>query len=195
MGSILRSESVLWLVMILLFACLFTTLTSFQTTFARAQDLDFPVFYLSYTAAVILSRFGIVSFAARYDMRLVIAVAVSLMALSVATFLFVGSNAVFYGLASASVGLSYGLSLPAVQAQAVNVSEESIRPRVLPLAGLLFETMILAFPMLAWWVISGFGYGAVFVLLVFLCLVQAGLAWERFVTRESRHQASKKPDA
>jgi MFS family permease len=195
MGSILRSESVLWLVMILLFACLFTTLTSFQTTFARAQDLDFPVFYLSYTAAVILSRFGIVSFAARYDMRLVIAVAVSLMALSVATFLFVGSNAVFYGLASASVGLSYGLSLPAVQAQAVNVSEESIRPRVLPLAGLLFETMILAFPLLAGWVISGFGYGAVFVLLVFLCLVQAGLAWERFVTRESRHQASKKPDA
>ena len=182
MGSILRSESVFWLVMILLFACLFTTLTSFQTTFARAQGLDFSVFYLSYTAAVILSRFGIASFAARYDTRLVIAVAVSLMALSVASFLFVGSNAVFYGLASASVGIGYGLALPAVQAQAVNVSEESIRKRVLPLAGLLFETMILAFPLLAGWVISGFGYGAVFVLLVILCLVQAGLGWERYVT-------------
>jgi MFS family permease len=182
MGSILRSESVFWLVMILLFACLFTTLTSFQTTFARAQGLDFAVFYLSYTAAVILSRFGIAGFAARYDTRLVIAVSVSLMALSVGSFLFVGSNAVFYGLASASVGIGYGLALPAAQAQAVNVSEESIRQRVLPLAGLLFETMILAFPLLAGWVISGFGYGAVFVLLVFLCLVQAGLGWERYVT-------------
>jgi MFS family permease len=179
---ILRSESAFWLVMILLFACLFTTLTSFQTTFARAQGLDFSVFYLSYTAAVILSRFGIASFAARYDTRLVIAVAVSLMAISVASFLFVGSNAVFYGLASASVGVGYGLALPAAQAQAVNVSEESIRQRVLPLAGLLFETMILAFPLLAGWVISGFGYGAVFVLLVILCLVQAGLGWERYVT-------------
>ncbi len=182
MGSILRSESVFWLVMILLFACLFTTLTSFQTTFARAQGLDFSVFYLAYTAAVILSRFGIASFAARYDTRLVIAVSVTLMALSVASFLFVGSNAAFYGLASASVGIGYGLALPAAQAQAVNVSEESIRQRVLPLAGLLFETMILAFPLLAGWVISGFGYGAVFVLLVFLCLVQAGLGWERYVT-------------
>jgi MFS family permease len=182
MGRILRSESVFWLVMILLFACLFTTFTSFQTTFARAQGLDFSVFYLSYTAAVILSRFGIAGFAARYDTRLVIAVAVSLMALSVASFLFVGSNAVFYGLASASVGIGYGLALPAAQAQAVNVSEESIRQRVLPLAGLLFETMILAFPLLAGWVISGFGYGAVFVLLVFLCLVQAALGWERYVT-------------
>jgi MFS family permease len=182
MGSILRSESVFWLVMILLFACLFTTLTSFQTTFARAQGLDFSVFYLAYTAAVILSRFGIASFAARYDTRLVIAVSVTLMALSVASFLFVGSNAVLYGLASASVGIGYGLALPAAQAQAVNVSEESIRQRVLPLAGLLFETMILAFPLLAGWVISDFGYGAVFVLLVFLCLVQAGLGWERYVT-------------
>jgi MFS family permease len=177
----LRSEGAFWLVMILLFACLFTTLTSFQTTFARAQGLDFSVFYLSYTAAVILSRFGIAGFAARYDTRLVIALAVSLMALSVASFLFVGSNAVLYGLASAAVGIGYGLALPSAQAQAVNVSEESVRPRVLPLAGLLFETMILAFPLLAGLVISHLGYGAVFVLLVFLCLLQAGLGWDRYV--------------
>jgi MFS family permease len=181
MGGILRSEGAFWLVMILLFACLFTTLTSFQTTFARDQGLDFSVFYLSYTAAVILSRFGIAGFAARYDTRLVIALAVSLMALSVASFLFVGSNAVLYGLASAAVGIGYGLALPSAQAQAVNVSEESVRPRVLPLAGLLFETMILAFPLLAGLVISNLGYGAVFVLLAFLCLAQAGLAWARYV--------------
>ena len=195
MGRILRSESVFWLVMILLFACLFTTLTSFQTTFARARDLDFSVFYLSYTAAVILSRFGIATFVARYDTRLVIAAAVSLTAVSVASFLFVGSNTVFYGLASASVGLGYGLALPAAQAQAVNVSEEPVRPRVLPLAGLLFETVILAFPLLAGWVISGFGYGAVFVLLVSLCLLQTGLGWERYVAarRSTRTARSRRP--
>jgi MFS family permease len=195
MGRILRSEGAFWLVMILLFACLFTTLTSFQTTFARAEGLDFSVFYLSYTAAVILSRFGIAGFVARYDTRLVIALSVSVMAFSVACFLFVGSNVVFYGLASACVGLGYGLALPAAQAQAVNVSEESVRPRVLPLAGLLFETMILAFPLLAGWVISGFGYGAVFVLLVSLSLVQAGLGWERYVAvrRAARPARSGKP--
>jgi hypothetical protein len=111
----------------------------------------------------------------------------------VASFLFVGSNAVFYGLASASVGIGYGLALPAAQAQAVNVSEESIRPRVLPLAGLLFETMILAFPLLAGWVISAFGYGAVFVLLLFVCLAQAWLGWERYIkAKGNRQQASAK---
>jgi hypothetical protein len=68
---------------------------------------------------------------------------------------------------------------------------------VLPLAGLLFETMILAFPLLAGWVISGLGYGAVFVLLVLLCLVQAGLCLERYVKATGiRQQASaKRPEA
>ena len=183
MGRILRSETAFWLTMILIFACLFTTLTSFQTTFAAARGLDFSVYYLSYTVAVIISRFGIANFAARYDTRLVVAVAASITALSVASFLLVGSSTLLYALASGFVGLGYGLALPASQAQAVNASDEAVRPRVLPLAGLLFETMILAFPLLAGWVISGFGYAAVFVLLVFLCLVQAGLAWERFLAK------------
>ena len=188
LGRILRSETAFWLVMILLFACLFTTLTSFQTTFAETRGLDFSVYYLSYTAAVILSRFGIANLAARYDTRLVVAVAVSVTALSVGSFLLVGSNTLLYGLASGFVGIGYGLALPAAQAQAVNVSEGPLRPRVLPLAGLLFETMILAFPFLAGWVIAGFEYGAVFVLLVFLCLIQVGLGWERFLAaRRTTH--------
>jgi MFS family permease len=187
MGRILRSETAFWLTMILIFACLFTTLTSFQTTFAGERGLDSSVYYLSYTVAVILSRFGIANFAARYDTRLVVAMSASVTALSVASFLLVGSNTLLYALASGFVGIGYGLALPAAQAQAVNVSSEAVRPRVLPLAGLLFETMILAFPLLAGWVISGFGYGAVFVLLVFLCVVQAGLGWERFlVSRKNR---------
>jgi hypothetical protein len=52
---------------------------------------------------------------------------------------------------------------------------------VLPLAGLLFETTILAFPLLAGWVIASFGYGAVFAVLVLVTLVQAMLGWERFL--------------
>ena len=136
---IVRSEAVFFLVMILLFACLFTSMTQFQTTFAGAQGLDYAVFYVAYTVAVIFSRFVLAGVASRLDARLVIAAAVSVMALAVAAFLAVGSNAFYYGAASAALGLGYGLALPTVQAQAVNVSEEAVRPRVLPLAGLLFQ--------------------------------------------------------
>ena len=176
---IMRSEAVFSLVMILLFACLFTSLTQFQTTFAAARELDYSVFYVAYTAAVIASRFGLAPLVSRFETRLMIAASVSVMALSVAAFLVVGSNTLLYGMASAFVGLGYGLALPSVQAQAVNVSEEAVRPRVLPLAGLLFQAAILGFPLIAGWIIASFGYPALFTVLVTFVLVQAAIGWWR----------------
>jgi MFS family permease len=179
-GRILRSEAVFLLVMIGLFACLFTSLTQFQTTFASARNLDYSVFYVTYTVAVIASRFGLAPLASRFEARLVIAASVSVMAFSVAAFLLVGSNALLYGMASAFVGLGYGLALPSVQAQAVNVSEEAIRPRVLPLAGLQFQAAILGFPLVAGWIIAGLGYPALFAVLVAFALIQVAIGWWRF---------------
>ena len=181
MRRILVSEAAFSLAMILLFACLFTTMTSFQPTFAGARGLDYSVFYVAYTVAVIFSRFVLAGVAVRFDSRFVIAASVSIMALAVASFLAVGSNTFFYGISSALLGLGYGLALPSVQAQAVNVSEEQVRPRVLPMAGMLFEGAILGFPLVAGWVITGFGYRALFAVLLALVLVQVIIAWWRFL--------------
>jgi Major Facilitator Superfamily len=128
MRRILVSEAAFSLAMILLFACLFTTMTSFQPTFAGERGLDYSVFYVTYTVAVIFSRFVLAGVAARFDSRLVIAGAVSVMALAVASFLVVDSNTLFYGISSAFLGLGYGLALPSVQAQAVNVSDSDTGP-------------------------------------------------------------------
>ena len=181
MRRILGSEAAFSLAMILLFACLFTSMTSFQPTFAGARGLDYSVFYVAYTIAVIFSRFVLAGLAASFDSRFVIAASVSVMALAVASFLAVGSNTFFYGLSSAFLGLGYGLALPGVQAQAVNVSAEQVRPRVLPMAGMLFEGAILGFPLVAGWVITGFGYRALFAVLLAFALVQVGIAWWRFL--------------
>ncbi len=181
MRRILGSEAAFSLAMILLFACLFTSMTSFQPTFAGARGLDYSVFYVAYTVAVIFSRFVLAGVAARFDSRLVIAASVSVMALAVASFLAVGSNVFFYGISSSFLGLGYGLALPGVQAQAVNVSEEQVRPRVLPMAGMLFEGAILGFPLVAGWVITGFGYRALFAILLALALVQVAIAWWRYM--------------
>ena len=177
---ILRSEAVFSLVMILLFACLFTSMIQFQTTFAGSRGLDYAVFYVTYTVAVIFSRFVLAGMATRFDARLVVASAVSVMALAVAAFLVVGSSALLYGTASALLGLGYGLALPSVQAQAVNVSEESVRSRVLPMTGLLFQAAILGFPLIAGWVIAALGYAALFAVLVSLVLAQAAIGWWRY---------------
>jgi MFS family permease len=189
---ILRSEAVFSLVMIFLFACLFTSMTQFQTTFARSQGIDYSVFYVTYTVAVIFSRFALARMASRFDARLVIASAVSVMALGMATFLLVGSSVELYCAASGLLGLGYGLALPSVQAQAFNVSEEPVRPRVLPIAGLLFQAAILGFPLVAGWVIAGLGYPALFAVLIFFALAQAIIGWWRY---SAARRASSAPPA
>lgn len=183
--KIVGSEAAYYLIVILLFACLFTSMTQFQTTFAATQQLDYSVFYVTYTMAVIVSRFGLASWAARFDSRLVIAVSVSVMALAVTSFLLIGSNPLAYGVASAFLGLGYGLALPTAQAQTVNVSEGVVRPRVLPVAGLMFQGAILSFPLIAGWIIAGFGYGTLFAVLVSFALVQAAIGWWRFLASRS----------
>ena len=191
--KILGSEAAFSLGMIMLFACLFTSMTSFQTTFANARGLDYSVYYVAYTVAVIFSRFVLAGAASRFDSRPVIAAAVSVMALAVAAFLLVGSNVLIYGAASAVLGLSYGLALPTVQAQAVNVSEEAVRPRVLPIAGLLFQAAILGFPLIAGWLIAGSGYGALFAVLVSFALLQVGIGWWRFAAVKHRRASNMPP--
>jgi MFS family permease len=177
---ILHSEAVFSLVMILLFACLFTSMIQFQTTFARVRGIDYSIFYATYTVAVIFSRFVLARMASRFDASLVIASAVSVMALGIATFLLVGSGVLLYIVASGLLGLGYGLALPGAQAQAVNVSEESVRPRVLPMAGLLFQAAILGFPLVAGWIIAGFGYPALFAVLFLFALAQTTIGWWRY---------------
>ncbi len=177
--KIVSSDTAPMLVMIILFACLFATMTFFQTTFARARGLDFSIFYVSYTVSVIVSRVVIATLARGRDQALVIAVSVSVMAIGLASFLSVGSSPFVYAGASAMLGLGYGLALPTVQAHAVNVSKEDLRPRVLPLAGLVFMTAILGFPILAGALISAFGYGTLFSVLLGFAGVQALIAWSR----------------
>jgi len=187
-GGILRSPAVLWLVIIALFACLFTTMTQFQTTFAAAEDLNYSVFYIAYTIAVIVVRFVGAPWAARFDPNKVIAVSISVMALAVASFLLVGGNPVAYAAASTVMGLGYGLALPAAQAMAVNVSADAIRPRVLPIAGLVFQTAILAFPLAVGWIVVTFDYWLLFALLTTFAILQAALCWGR-VARNAKQPA------
>ncbi len=105
-----------------------------------------------------------------------------------------GESAPLYAAASAFVGLGYGLALPCVQAQAVNVSGEEIRPRVLPLAGLLFQAAILLFPLVAGWLIAAFGYPALFAVLVFFAATQAAIAWWRvFAARKPEKGVNARP--
>lgn len=184
-GTIVRSPAGPWLLMIALFACLFTTMTQFQTTFAGARDLDYSIFYVAYTIAVIAVRFLVAPWIRRFNQPRVIAISITVMLMAVASFLAVGSNALAYATASAAMGLGYGLALPATQAHAVAVSADSVRPRVLPIAGLVFQTAILAFPIAVGWIVVQFGYWLLFTVLVAFAVIQAAISWRQVASHKA----------
>lgn len=165
LGRVLRSPVIIPLGIVFLCACLFTTMNSFQTTFAESRGLAYSVFYISYTLAVIVARFIIAPWLRNAASPGVVAAATVGLAISMLTFLVVGHNAT-YAVAAVLLGITYGLTLPGVQAGAVNLSDESARARILPLAGLIFQTGILLFPLLAGTVIANAGYTAMLSLLV-----------------------------
>lgn len=166
LAAIFRSRAVTPLIAVLLCACLFTTMNSFQTTFAASRDLSFSIFYVSYTLAVIFARFVLVRVLRDPGGGRVLVTASAGIVVTLILFLVMGRNAVAYGCVSALLGITYGLTLPALQAGAVNVSAPENRPRILPMAGLVFEFAILAFPLAAGVIIVSAGYTALFAILL-----------------------------
>ena len=184
--NIVRSAARTPLVMILIMACLFTTMISFQATFAQSRGLSFDVFYISYTAAVIVVRLVVARFFRDTAIDGVVIGATAGIAVALACFLVVDTSTGRYAVASAVLGGAYGLALPALQARAVNFAPVADRSRMLPLAGLLFQIVILAFPVVAGAVIAGFGYQTVFVVLVALAvgLLALSMPGKRLVLSE-----------
>ncbi|MEV0222892.1 MFS transporter [Streptomyces sp. NPDC050704] len=190
--KILRSPAAVPLLAILLGACLFTTMNSFQGTFANNQGMNFDIFYGSYTIAVIVARFVLVRWIPDPTSSRVLRASTAGIVVSVLAFLAVGSNSLLYGTASTLLGITYGLALPAAQARAVNLSPPEFRTRMLPLAGLSFETAILAFPLVSGFVIKNFGYTIMFVMLLVFAVL---LALTGFLQRTDQYSPPRQVSA
>ncbi len=166
----LFSPAFLSICMVVMCACLFTTMNSFQTTFAAVRHLNYDVFYVSYTLSVIFVRFVLVRALRDSAAPGVLLVSALGIVVSLLLFLAVGHSAFRYGLSSVLLGMTYGLTLPAVQARTVNLSAAAYRPSMLPLAGLVFETAVLVFPLVAGAIVSASSYTILFIVLLGLAV-------------------------
>jgi MFS family permease len=101
---IFRSPAAVPLVMVLLSACLFTTMNSFQTTFADERGLNYDLFFVCYTIAVIVVRLGVAPLLADSTSDRVMRLTTAGIAVSVLGFILVGSSTALYALVSLLLG-------------------------------------------------------------------------------------------
>ncbi len=164
--------TILCLMMVFLGACIFSSMMNFQTLIAGHKGLDFSFFYITYTLAVILSRFTLASFISRFERKLVICFLLIMMSASVFLFIYIENN-IDYIVPSALLGISYGLVYPLIQAESVSsATTNEERKRILTLFSLFYFVGIYCFPYLYSITISRFGFQFSFIILSIFALTE-----------------------
>lgn len=187
---ITRSPAKYPLIMVFLGACVFSSMVNFQTTFAASKELNYSIFYVSYTAAVIGARFLISGFVNRKEPMKTTVVLLGLMCLSLIMFAMISSSPALYAASSMLLGISYGLVYPLIQAQAVNASHESLRSRVLVYFSLCYFVGVFGFPLLGGRIIVAGGYQALLYTLLVMGALELLVAVWRYLAVQRKNAAS-----
>jgi hypothetical protein len=187
---VLTSKVRPYLVMVLLGACVFATMTTYQTTFAASRGLSPAVFYACYTLGVIIPRFTVTRVLARCNPAVVTMALLAGMCLSLAGFLEVGHDALIYGASSCLLGLTYGLVYPLIQRRAADSAPAGLRHWTLWYFSLAYFVGVYGFPIVAGTVIVLGGYQALLASLLVIAAAELGVSIKAGRGRKAAPSAS-----
>lgn len=164
------------LIMVFLGACAFTVMMNFQSTYAEKMGLNYAIFYLTYSLTVIISRFFISPFLARYNKFKVTILLVSFMLLGLISFFFIPKYNLLYPISAALFGIGYGLTYPHIQAIAVNLTDKRLHKDVISYFSLFYFVAIYTFPFIAGKIIVYWGYAVLIAILVLIIIIDVLVA-------------------
>jgi MFS family permease len=174
--QVLASKARPFLLMVLLGACVFSTMTTYQATFAASRGTSPAVFFACYTLGVIIPRFTLTRVLARRSPAAVTTALLAGMCLALAGFLLPGHEPVVYGGTSALLGLSYGLAYPLIQARAADSAPQGLRHWTLWYFSLAYFAGVYGFPVVAGTVIVLGGYQALIACLLVIAALELAIS-------------------
>ena len=179
---LLTSRARRFLVMVLLGACVFSTMTTYQAALAASMGVNPSVFYACYTAGVIIPRFTMTRVLSRVRPATATTVLLAMMCASLAGFCLAGHDAALYAASSALLGVSYGLTYPLIQAQAADSVADQLRHWALWYFSLAYFAGLYGFPLIAGAIIATCGYQGLIACLLVIAALELAVSARR--TRE-----------
>jgi MFS family permease len=173
---VLASRARPFLLMVLLGACVFTTMTAFQPGFAASRGLSSSVFYAFYTLGVIVPRFTVTGLLARLSRAAATTALLAGLCLSLAGFLLTGHDPVVYAVSATLLGISYGLAYPLIQARAADSAPGGLRHWALWYFSLAYFAGLYGFPLIAGLVIMLGGYQGLMAVLLVIGLAELAVS-------------------
>ncbi|KGP64242.1 hypothetical protein EP47_04095 [Legionella norrlandica] len=160
--------------MAFLSACIFSTLTFFQISFAEIYHLNYAIFFALITLALILSRLALAHLISVYNNTLFY---LSLMMLgSIIMFLFIDTHFSIYIISAILFGISYGLVFPLIQTLAVAYSHESLHPSIITKFVFAYFIGIFCFPIAGASILVYLDPRMILILLAMLALTYSAIA-------------------
>ncbi|MBI6632160.1 MFS transporter [Pseudomonas paralactis] len=176
---VLTSKAAFAILMVGLGGCVFGGLSSFQTSYALAHQLDYSLFFAGFLSAAITSRLLIAGFVVKRDAYQAACVLSGVMFGAVALFAFGVSGNVSYLVAAATLGIGYGLTYSVINGLVASEAPNGTMPQALLLFSLAYFIGVFGFPWLAGKMIVEFGLST----MLLSVLVIAALNWSITVAR------------
>ncbi|MDQ0652950.1 MFS transporter [Pseudomonas cedrina] len=187
--QVLSSKAAFAILMVGLGGCVFGGLSSFQTSYAAAQSLDYSLFFVGFLSAAISSRLLIAGFVVKRDAYVMACVLSGLMLVSVLMFAFTVSETFSYLLAAITLGVGYGLTYSVINGLVANEAPAGTTSQALLLFSLAYFVGVFGFPLLAGHIIVAYGLPSLLLSLVAVAVFNwlitiARLIWRRASTHK-----------
>lgn len=182
MKTIVTSNAVIPLIMVFLGACIYISMMNFQFVFAIEKNLNFSIFYISYTFSLLFARFYLAKFILKLSQQLAMIGLLFIMLIALCLFL-VTTNNIFYIVPSSLLGISYGLVYPLIQTQMVKDIDAEKRSIYLTIFSLSYFIGVFGYPYLFSLGLDSSGVLGSFLVLISLCvldIVFACLLFKKF---------------
>lgn len=170
MKTIVTSNAVIPLIMVFLGACIYISMMNFQFVFAKEKNLNFSIFYISYTFSLLFARFFLAKFILKLSQQLAMIGLLFIMLIALCLFL-VTTNNIFYIVPSSLLGISYGLVYPLIQTQMVKDIDAEKRSIYLTIFSLSYFIGVFGYPYLFSLGLDSGGVLGSFLVLISLCLL------------------------
>ena len=191
---VLRSKAVFAIMMVALGGAIFGGLSSFQTSYATLNQLDYSLFFLGFMGAAITCRLLVAGLIVRRDPYVMSCLLTALIVVSVLMLMFFVSSGLTYLLAAIVLGVGYGLTYSVINGLAANEAPAGHTPQSLVLFSLAYFVGVFGFPWLAGQIIVNYGMHALLWLILAIALCNWSITLGRLVWRHLQRRQAPAPN-
>jgi MFS family permease len=147
--EVIDSKAIYSIMMVGIGGAIFGGISSFQTSYATYYNLDYSLFFAGFMSAAIICRLLLAGYVTKKNPLASLLVLTGLMPVSIILFITVTTSSLIYFLASALLGIGYGLTYSIINGLVANEAPSNKMPQSLLLFSLSYFIGVFGFPLIA----------------------------------------------